>query len=118
MPSGYPKTILKLGTLSGIISTMRTIKDNSGDQMANAEKVLYRAGNPNVAYAAIPAESTYTELDRENSRLIYARAELRGELNEAREALKSARFRVLCLGVVVGLYTAGGLITIGILLLR
>jgi hypothetical protein len=86
--------------------------------MANAEKVLYTAGNPHVPYAAIPAESVYMELDRENSRLIYARAELQGELNEAREALKAARFRVLCLGVVVGLYTAGGLITIAVLLLR
>lgn len=86
--------------------------------MANAEKVLYRAGNPNVPYAAIPAESAYTELDRENSRLMADRAELRGELNEAREALKAARSRVLCLGMVVGLYTAGGLFAVAVYLLR
>ena len=86
--------------------------------MANAEKVLYRAGNPNVAYAAIPAESTYTELDRENSRLVYARAELQGELIETRDDLKTARSRVFWLGVVVGLYTVGGLLAVGIYLLR
>jgi hypothetical protein len=39
-------------------------------------------------------------------------------LNEAREALKAARFRVLCLGVLVGLYTAGGLLAVGVYLLR
>ena len=89
-----------------------------GTAAGEAQRALYAAGNPHVPYAAIPQESAFTELDRKNSRLIYARAELQGDLNEAREALKSARFRVLCLGVVVGLYTAGGLLAVGVYLLR
>jgi hypothetical protein len=57
-------------------------------------------------------------LDRENARLTVDRARLRGELNETRAALKTARSRVSWLGVVVGLYTAGGLLAVGIYLLR
>ena len=86
--------------------------------MANAETVLYTAGNPHVPYSAIPQESAFTELDRDNSRLTGQLATVRGELAETRDDLKTARSRVLWLGVVVGLYTAGGLITIAVLLLR
>ena len=83
----------------------------------NAERTLYAAGNPKV-YEPVPAESAYTELDRDNSRLVADRARLRGELIETRADLKAARFRVWWLGVVVGLYTVGGLLAVGIYLLR
>jgi hypothetical protein len=85
--------------------------------MANAEKVLYTAGNP-LVYEPVPPECAYTELDRENSRLIADRVRLRGELSEARADLKAARSRAWWLGVVVGLYTAGGLLAVGVYLLR
>jgi hypothetical protein len=84
--------------------------------MANAEKVLYTAGNPGRSYAAIPAESAYTEVDRENSRLTGKLALLRGELNETQAELKAVRSRAWWLGVVVGLYTAGGMLAVGIYL--
>ena len=91
----------------------------------DAEAQLYAAGNPHVAvqaggplYAAIPAESAYTELDREHSRLTARLGVLRGELAEARADLKTARSRAWWLGVVVGLYTAGGLLAVGVYLLR
>jgi hypothetical protein len=92
-------------------------KNNGGQTMANAEKVLYTAGNP-LVYEPKSRECAYTELDRENARLMVDRAKLRGELNESRAAFKTMRSRVFWLGVVVGLYTAGGLITIAVLLLR
>ena len=85
--------------------------------MANAEKILYAAGNPHV-YEPVFSECAFTELDRENSRLISDRARLRGELAEARAGEKVARSRVWWLGVVVGLYTAGGLLAVGAYLLR
>ena len=85
--------------------------------MAISESDLYAAGNPHV-YNPVPAESVYTELDRENSRLFADRARLRHELIETRADLKTARSRAWWLGVVVGLYTVGTLVVVGILLLR
>jgi hypothetical protein len=85
--------------------------------MANAEKLLYTAGNP-LRYEPVPPECAFTELDRENSRLVVDRAKLRGELFDTRADLKAARSRAWWLGVVVGLYTAGALLAVGVYLLR
>jgi hypothetical protein len=82
------------------------------------ESALYAAGNPPTPYAAIPHECAYAELDRDHSRLTARLGVLRGELADARADLKTARSRAWWLGVVVGLYTAGGLLAVGVYLLR
>jgi hypothetical protein len=86
--------------------------------MANANETLYAAGNPHVPYAAIPADSAYAELDRENSRLKMGLAVLRGELDFARRDLKTARQQAWILAGCLGAVTVSGLLTIGMLLLR
>ena len=99
------------------ILTEKGCRVNSHNEVASAAMSLYASGNPQV-YNPVPAESVYTELDRENSRLFADRARLRHELIETRADLKTARSRAWWLGVVVGLYTVGTLVVVGILLLR
>ena len=82
------------------------------------QSALYAAGNPPAPYAAIPHECAYAELDREHSRLTARLGVLRGELADARAGEMTARSRAWWLGVVVGLYTAGGLLAVGVYLLR
>ena len=84
----------------------------------NANETLYAAGNPRAPYAAIPQKSAYAELDREHSRRLGELALLRGECNELRADLKSANQRAAWATVGLGLYTAGALVVIGILLFR
>jgi len=85
--------------------------------MANAEKLLYTAGNP-LRYEPVPAETAYTELDRENSRLKIGNACLRGELDMMRADLKTARAQtwVACAGLVA--VAVGAAISFGVFLLR
>jgi hypothetical protein len=85
--------------------------------MANAEKILYTAGNP-LVYEPVSRECAYTELDRENARLMVDRAILRGELNEARADLKVATLQSLVCVCALGAVAVGALLTVGILLLR
>ena len=84
----------------------------------NANETLYAAGNPRAPYAAIPQESAYAELDREHSRRLGELALLRGERNELKAELKSAERRAFWATLGLGLYTAGALVVIGILLFR
>lgn len=86
-------------------------------ERVDIERGVYAAGNPHV-YEPVPAESAYTELDREHSRRLAELARLRGELFDVRAALKRAELRVWGLGIVVGLYTVGALMVAGILLVR
>jgi hypothetical protein len=85
--------------------------------MANAEKVLYTTGNP-LRYEPVSAESAYTELDRENSRLKIGLARLRGELDIVRAELKTARAQtwVACAGLVA--VAVGAAISFGVFFLR
>jgi hypothetical protein len=85
--------------------------------MANAEKVLYTAGNP-LVYEPKSHECARAELDRENSRLKMGLAVLRGELDFARRDLKTARQQAWILAGCLGAVTVSGLLTIGMLLLR
>jgi hypothetical protein len=85
--------------------------------MANAEKVLYTAGNP-LVYEPVPSESAFTEIDRENSRLWSNLAVTRGQVRDALDRAERAEFRSFWLGLVVGLYTAGGLFAVAVYLLR
>ena len=85
--------------------------------MANANEALYAAGNPHV-YEPVPAESAYTELDREHSRRLAELARLRGELFDVRAALKTATLRVFVLGCGLGAVIVSGGLTIAILLFR
>ena len=86
--------------------------------MPNANETLYAAGNPPAPCTAIPPESAYTVLDRQNSRLMGQLALQHGELFVTRAELKTAQSRAWWLGVVVGLYTAGGLLAVGVYFLR
>lgn len=85
--------------------------------MANVEKILYTAGNPHV-YEPVPAESAYTELDREHSRRLAELARLRGELFDTRNALRRSEISAIvgwgCFGIVL----VANAVMIGILLLR
>ena len=85
--------------------------------MANAEKALYTAGNP-LVYEPVTYECAYTELDRENARLMVDRAKLRGELNQVRADLKMAKLQALVCVCALGAVAVGALLTVGILLLR
>ena len=88
--------------------------------MANAEKALYTAGNP-LVYGPVTYEAyecAYTELDRENARLMVDRAKLRGELNQVRADLKMAKLQALVCVCALGAVAVGALLTVGILLLR
>ena len=85
--------------------------------LPNAERTLYAAGNPHV-YEPVPAESAYAELDREHSRRLAELARLRGELFDARAELRLAKAQAFAACVGLGLVAVGGLLTVGILLLR
>lgn len=78
--------------------------------MANTETILYRAGNPPVPYAAIPANSVYTELDRENARLLGLLAMSRGMTKDEIARAERAEDRAFwsCLGL--GVYVMGTLL--------
>lgn len=83
----------------------------------NANKALYAAGNPHV-YESVPAESAYAELDREHSRRLVELALLRGERNQLRADLKTAKRQVWIACAALGSVAVAALITIGISLLR
>jgi len=85
--------------------------------LPNAERTLYAAGNPHV-YEPVPAESAYSELDREHSRRLAELARLRGELFDVRAELKTAKLQVSVALAGLGAVVVGGLLTVGILLLR
>ena len=85
--------------------------------MPNANESLYAAGNPHT-YEPVPAESAYTELDREHSRRLAELARVRGELFDARAELKTAKAQVWVACAGLGAVAVGALLTVGILLLR
>src|ERR1039457_3185406 len=82
------------GESRGTRFTRALWKKSNGGQMAYAEKALYTAGNP-LVYEPVTYECAYTELDRENARLMVDRAKLRGELNQVRADLKMAKLQAL-----------------------
>ena len=79
--------------------------------MANAEKLLYTAGNP-LRYEPVEPECAFTEVDRENSRLLFQLSITRGQLKEALRRAERAEVRAFwsCLGL--GMYVAGTVLTV------
>ena len=77
--------------------------------MANAEKILYAAGNPHV-YEPVPPESAYWSVARENARLLGLLSISRGQTKEACIRAERAEDRAFwsCLGL--GVYVMGTLL--------
>jgi sugar-specific transcriptional regulator TrmB len=79
--------------------------------MANAEKTLYTAGNP-LTYEPVDPECAYTELDRENSRLLFKLSITRGQLKDTIRRAERAEVRAFWTSLGLGLYVAGTVLTV------